>query len=178
MFGVPDPMPGIWQAQITNTAATNNYHFAWFANKAIPSGLQLNNPNGSVNLGDNTTPFNLDWTVPGVPPGLDLRVSLYYTVTNSTALTSTQELGGVIRENLALTDGSYSWDLSSLAFGDYEVYARVYSGQPGSEPIQPTPTITGTNQLPGDFWMTAPGVIHLVTLSLLPHRRAGYGAGQ
>ncbi len=161
LYGIPQPMPGTWQAKIENTAANNDYHFIWFANKAIPAGLQLNSPFGDVFLSDNTTPYNLSWDVPAQPPAVDLRVSLYYTVTNSTALTDTQQLGGVIRENLALSDGSFNWDLSSLAFGDYHVYARVYSGQPGSEPIQPEVNITGTNQIPGDFWMNAPGVIHL-----------------
>jgi hypothetical protein len=160
LYGVPNPMPGTWQAKITNTAANNDYHFAWFANKSLPD-VQLLTPSGTVNLTANNTQYNLQWAVPATPPGVDLRLSLYYTVTNSTALTSTQTLGGVIRENIPLSDGSYNWDLASLAYGDYQVYARVYNGQPGNEPIQPAPTLAGTNQIPGEAWITAPGVIHL-----------------
>lgn len=161
LYGVTNPMPGTWQAKITNTAADNHYHFAWFANKDLPD-MQLQTPAGNVNLSGNNTQYNVQWGVPAVPSGMDLRLSLYYTVTNSTALTTTQTLGGVIRENISVTDGSYAWDLSSLAYGDYQVYARVYSGQSGNEPFLPTPTLTGTNQLPGDLWITAPGVIHLL----------------
>jgi len=160
LYGVPHPMQGTWQAKISNTAAGNDYHFAWFANKAIPE-VDLQTPAGNVSIPDNSGQYNLQWSVPPTPPGLDLRISLYYTVTNSTALTETQNLGGMIRENLPLSSGNYNWDLSSLAFGDYQVYARVYSGQPGNEPIEPSPTLTGTNQIPGEAWVTAPGVIHL-----------------
>ena len=161
LFGVNNPMPGTWQAVIANTAADNDYHFAWFANKGFPNDLMLLTPSGSVTLPANQTTYNVQWAVPPTPPGVDVRLSLYYTVTNSTALTTTQTLGGVIRENLPLSDGNFNWDLSSLAYGDYQVYARVYSGQPGNEPIQPAPTLTGTNQIPGEAWITAPGVIHL-----------------
>jgi hypothetical protein len=156
-YGVPAPMQGQWQAMITNTAADNDYHFAWFANKGIPD-VETLSPNGTVNLSANNASYNIQWGVPlSLPADVDLRISLFYTITNSTAITSTQTLGGVIRENLALTVGNYNWDLSSLAFGDYHVYARVYSGQPGNESIQPTPTISGTNQIPGDAWISAPG---------------------
>ncbi len=161
LYGVTSPMAGTWQAKISNTAANNDYHFAWFANKAIPE-IQLQTPSGNVNLSGNNTQFNVQWDVPSIPTGVDLRMSLFYTVTNSTAITTTQTLGGVIRENIPVLDGSYNWDLSSLAYGDYQVYARVYNGQPGNEPIQPTPTLTGTNQIPGEAWITSPGVIHLL----------------
>ncbi len=161
LYGVAHPMPGTWQAKISNITANNDYHFAWFANKAIPD-VQMQTPAENVNLAGNNSLYNLQWTVPPMPAGMDLRLNLYYTVTNSTAMTATQRLGGVIRENIPVTDGSYNWDLSSLAYGDYQVYARVYSGQPGAEPIQPAPTLTGTNQLPGEAWIRAPGVIHLL----------------
>jgi hypothetical protein len=67
----------------------------------------------------------------------------------------------VIRENLPLSDGSYNWDLSSLAYGDYQVYAHLYNGQPGNDALLPAPTLTGTDQLPGDLWIVAPGILHL-----------------
>lgn len=161
LFGVANPMPGTWQAAIDNTAANNDYHFVWFANKAIPD-VDLLSPAGTVDLAANTTIYNVQWMVPTLPAGVDVRVSLYYSVTNSTVLTETQAAGGVIRENLPLSAGGYAWDLSSLAYGDYRVYARVYSGQPGNAPLEPTPTVTGTDQLPGEAWIIAPGVIRLL----------------
>ncbi len=161
LYGVPSPLPGVWQVKITNAAADNDYHFIYLANKAIPD-VDLLTPVGNVTLPANNASYTIQWSVPGdPPPGVDLRISLYYTATNTTAPTDTQTYGGVIRENLPLTDGSYSWDLSSLAYGNYQVYARVYSGQPGNEPFQPAPTVTGTGQLPGDLVAVAPGVIQL-----------------
>ncbi len=113
LFGVSNPMPGAWQAVIGNTAADNDYHFVWFANKAIPD-VHLLSPAGTVDLSTNTTPYNVQWTVP------------------------------------------------ALAYGDYRAYARVYSGQPGNVSLEPTPTVTGTDQLPGEAWIIAPGVIRLL----------------
>ncbi len=88
-------------------------------------------------------------------------MSLYYTVTAGTALTTTQQYGGVICENLPITQGGYDWDLSYLAKGTYHVYARVYSGQPGNSGIQPHPTTFGTDQVPGTQQVDAPGTIVL-----------------
>jgi len=68
LYGVPNPMPGTWQAKISNTAANNDYHFAWFANKAVPD-VQLLTPAGVVNLATNNTQYNLQWSVPPIPPG-------------------------------------------------------------------------------------------------------------
>ena len=161
LYGVSDPLAGTWQMKITNAAPVNDYHFIYLANKEAPD-VDLLTPATDVTIPANETTYSLQWSVPGnPPPGVDLRMSLYYTVTNTTALTDTQTYGGTIRENLPLTDGSYNWDLFSLAYGDYQVYAKVYDGMAGNDSIQPSPTVTGTNQIPGAFWIEAPGVIHL-----------------
>ena len=162
LYGVPGPLAGVWQMKVSNAAANNDYHFIYLANKAIPD-VDLLTPAGVVIVPANNTTFGITWSTPGDPPaGVDMRISLYYTASNTTAPTSTQTYGGVIRENLPLADGSYNWDLSSLAYGDYRVYARVYSGQPGNEPFQPAPTVTGTGQLPSDLWILAPGQVRLL----------------
>jgi hypothetical protein len=161
LYGVSNPLAGEWQMKITNAAPENDYHFIYLANKKTPE-VELLTPASEVDLSANQTTYDVQWTVPSnPPPGVDLRISLYYSVTNSTALTETQSLGGTIRENLPLNDGSYNWNLSSLAYGDYQVFAKVYSGMSGDDGIQPSPTVTGTDQIPGAFWIQAPGVIKL-----------------
>jgi hypothetical protein len=63
MYGVPNPMPGTWQAKIENTAANNDYHLAWFANKALPE-VDLLTPSGTVKLPAHETTYNVQWSVP------------------------------------------------------------------------------------------------------------------
>jgi hypothetical protein len=53
-------------------------------------------------------------------------------------LTTTQDLGGVIRENLPISATFYDWDLSYLARGIYHIYARV------SDAVGVSATMTST----------------------------------
>jgi hypothetical protein len=161
LYGVQNPMPGIWQAKISNATSNDNYHVLFLANKQPPT-IQFQAPTTTQTLSSNENPYTIRWTPPSnLPSGVDLRVSLYYTVTAGTALTTTQQYGGVIRENLPISQGQYDWDLSYLAKGTYHVYARVYSGQAGNSAIQPKPTNFGTDQVPGYQKVIAPGTIVL-----------------
>ena len=162
LYGVQNPMPGTWQAKISGANSIDDYHVLFLANKKVPA-IQFNAPTTpGETLTSNETTYKIQWEPPAdLPSAVDLRVSLYYTVTASTALTTTQQYGGVIRENLPISQGEYDWDLSYLAKGTYHVYARVYSGQPGDNGIQPAPTTYGSDQVPGYQQVAAPGTIVL-----------------
>ncbi len=164
VYFIPHPAPGGWHARITNVdpAGTDNYHLAFFANKRAPD-VDLLTPAAPDESASTDSPYTIRWSVPAdPPPGVDLRISLYYTATESGALTPTQSYGGVIKENIPLTDGSYDWDMSYQAIGVYQVYAKVADGAtPISGTILPRPTLTGTNQIPTVQKIVAPGSIRL-----------------
>jgi hypothetical protein len=163
-YSIRDPLPGVWQGKVENAAPEDNWHLLFFASKGMPAASLLTpaSPDEPWSAG---TAYTIQWSVPpDLPPGVDVRMSLYYTVSNSGALTPTQQYGGMIAENLPIADGQYSWDTSYLADGTYHVYGRVGSG--GSGQYLPRPTITGTAQLPGVLTVRAPGSILLDDTSL------------
>ena len=180
LYGVPKPISGVWQAKISNATAKDDYHLIFFANKKAPD-VKLLTPasNETVNAsGDATTPqlYPLHWTTPSNGDS-NLRISLYYTAANSTALTGTQPVAGVIRENLPLADGQYNWDISFLARGVYTIYAKI------ADDPSVRATITGTNQTPSNLTVTAPSTLTYtdalpppvptgVTMTVLPLQNA------
>jgi hypothetical protein len=161
LFGVRNPAPGTWHALIGHATPGDDYHLIFFANRKAPS-VQLLNPTASETItaiGDATAPqyYTIHWS-PGTPTNGDpnLRISLYYSATNSTALTDTQPVGGMIRENLPLTLTQYNWDITYLARGKYTVYARI------ADDPSVRATLTGTNQTPATPLVFAPGTLTYV----------------
>ena len=154
MYGVSNPMPGIWTAKISNATSTDDYHFVFFANKKAPTTNLLTPTPGTIVSAtiDSTQPitYRVQWT-PIVTP--DLKLTLFYSSTNAGALTSTQEYGGVIGRDIPASQGYYDWDLSYLGQGRYYVYGYLATGR------DVRPTITGTNQIPGFVQLNAPGTL-------------------
>ncbi len=127
MFGVPNPQPGAWKARIAGATATDDYHLVFFANKRTPQ-LAFTAPAGitTVNAatdGATSQLYRIGWTPPA--DAANLRMTLFYSATNTAALEPTQTAGGVIRENLDPATGFYDWDLSYLGTSDYTVYATL-----------------------------------------------------
>jgi len=166
MYGLRNPQAGVWQAKIADAAADDYWHLTFFANKKMPQ-VVISTPATANEPWDTTQKFPIRWDVPGgIPPGVDVRASFFYTVTQAGALTPTQQYGGEIARNVPLSAHVYEWDLSWLGAGRYQVYARIETG--GSDPYLPRPSPTGTNQLPGVLTVTAPGSL-LVTDPTIPH---------
>lgn len=156
LFGVPDPMPGQWIARITNATSSDDYRLMYFANKDAPE-LAFTAPvaDRTINAtGDSTTaqPYRIQWTPPA--DAANLRLGLYYSATVASALTTTQQYGGTIIENLDPAQGYFDWDLSFLATGDYHIYATL------QDKAGARVTMTGTNQYVGVTPSIAPGVVH------------------
>ena len=166
LYGGPDPMPGAWKARITNATPEDDYHFLFLANKQAPDVQLLTPASAKEPISANNTTYQVRWSVPSdLSPDVDYRISLYYTSTvGSNNLPAGQIAGGVIAENLPLTDGKYDWDLSPLANGVYQVEAVVFSGAPGSQTIQPHPSPFDTDQLPDELRLLSPGSIELSDL--------------
>lgn len=160
LYGLRDPLPGEWQAKVSNIQGDENYHLIFFANKKPPQVDLLTPPAGGEPWYNDAGPYALEWAASDVSPDVDMRISLYYSLTGVPVLTPSQQYSGVIVENWPLTSGSYDWDVTYMATGDYHVYARVTNGH--NKRYQPRPTITGTNQIPGVVTVQAPGVLHIV----------------
>jgi len=154
LYGVANPLPGIWTAKISNATSTDDYHFVFFANKKAPTTSLLTPTPGTIVTAtiDSTQPitYRVQWT-PIVTP--DLKLTLFYSSTNAGLLTSTQEYGGVIGRDISASQGYYDWDLSYLGEGRYYVYGYLATGR------DVRPTITGTNQIPGFAQLNAPGTL-------------------
>lgn len=161
LYGVANPMAGEWQARVENATEMSDYRIAFFANKAAPK-LTFTQPVAVEAISaqaDGTTAQN--YTIRWQPPqdSAHLRLSLYYSVTNGTALTTTQQSGGVIVENLDPALGSYEWDLAYLSTGDFHIYATLQDAA-GSE-ITPT----GKDQYVGVTRSDAPGRLRYTDLT-------------
>ena len=156
LFGVSNPMPGAWQVRISNATPTTDYHILYFANKVTPpidfTAPAVNETVTANNDGTASQAYRIKWTPPA--DSANLRMSLFYSATNAGALTTTQQYGGVIAENIDPALGAHDWDLSFLGTGDYGIYATV------QDKVGANVTPTGTNQYVGVSTSVAPGVIH------------------
>ncbi|MGD8598380.1 MAG: hypothetical protein PVJ26_15245, partial [Anaerolineae bacterium] len=119
MVSVQDPAAGDWTVEINGVGA-GAYNFFYFANNPAPS-LSLNALPDQVIDG---TSIPIDWTSNISAPGA-ATLSLYYEKVSG-GLTTTQEIAGPIVERIPLTpNGTYNWDITNLASGSYQVYARI-----------------------------------------------------
>lgn len=153
MFGVNAPMPGQWLARVEDASPDADYRIAFFANKMTPA-LTFTKPVVTENVaasgnGVQSQYYRIRWTPPAA--SADLRLSLYYAVTDGTALTNSQPSGGVIVENIDPGVGFYDWDLSFHSRGEYQIYATLQD-RAGAD-VSPT----GENQYVGVRRSDAPG---------------------
>jgi hypothetical protein len=156
LFGVSNPMQGTWQVRISNSTPTTDYHIMYFANKVTPQihfiAPSVNQTVTASTNGLTSQAYHIQWTPPA--DSAHLRMSLFYSATNAGALTTTQQYGGVIAENIDPALGAYDWDISFLGTGDYGIYATL------QDKVGANVTPTGTNQYVGVSTSAAPGVIH------------------
>jgi hypothetical protein len=154
LYTALDPMPGVWQATISNATPNDDYHFVYSANRDIPtlSGLSPATDVTVTSSGGDSARQVISWTAPSNAE--DLRVSLYYSTTNP--LTSTV-MSGVIIEDLPAVQGGYSWDMGFLAAGEYQLFATLSDGAQRIRPDAP-----GAQRTPGSSTTLAAGKITLV----------------
>ena len=155
IFGIQDPTPGQWIARVTNATINDDYRMMYFANKATPS-LTFTAPAGVVSInaaGDSTAAqlYEIAWNPP--PNADQLRMTLFYSATVLNPTSTDYEYGGVIRENIDPSTGSYDWDLSHLSSGDYRIYATLQDNK-GSQVSE-----LGTDQFVGISTSLAPGTL-------------------
>ena len=151
IFGASAPMQGIWRARISNATATDDYHLAYFANKTTPP-LVFTAPVGNIALNANThQTYRIAWNPPA--NAANLRLSLYYIGANAGALSETQQVGGMIVQNLNPADGFFDWDITGLRTGEYQIYGRL-EDKAGAN-VSPT----ATNQFVGVTESLTPGRI-------------------
>ncbi len=152
IFGASVPLAqGVWRARIGNATATDDYHLAYFANKTTPP-LAFTAPAGNVALNaDTQQTYRIAWNPPA--NAANLRLSLSYVGTNAGALSETQQVGGMIVQNLDPAVGFYDWDITGLRTGEYQIYGRLEDAA-GADV-----SATGTDQVVGVTESLAPGKI-------------------
>ncbi len=160
LYGVKNPMVGVWQAKVSHATLGDNYKVVYFANKKAPQ-VTLNTPATNEVFATNNMSYTIKWTAPAQSK---LAISLYYSVTETSVLTPSQKPGGVIAEFLPITATQFQWDMSYLATGRYHVYAQVSEPQlaaPGTGYLTQTRPYSLSNQLPGFVTLYAPGTISI-----------------
>lgn len=155
LFGVSAPLPGQWTARVENATPEDDYRILFLANKAAPM-LNFTRP-VAMDLvsatGDGTTaqPYRITWTPP--EDSANLHLSLYYEVSNGTALSENQRAGGVIVERIDPALGFYDWDLAFHSRGEYQIYATLQDRSGAN--VSPT----GGEQYVGVTRSDAPGTL-------------------
>lgn len=152
IFGASAPLvQGVWRARIGNATATDDYHLAYFANKTAPP-LVFTAPTANVALNANThQTYRITWNPPA--NAANLRLSLSYVGTNAGALSETQQVGGMIVQNLDPAVGFFDWDITGLRTGEYQIYGRLEDAAGANV------SATGTDQIVGVTESLAPGKI-------------------
>ena len=151
VFGTSTPMQGVWRARISNATATDDYHLAYFANKTTPT-LTFTAPTGNIALNADThQTYRIAWDPPA--NAANLRLSLSYVGANAGALSETQQVGGMIVQNLDPAAGFFDWDITGLRTGEYQIYGRLEDAAGANV------SATGTDQVVGVTESQAPGVI-------------------
>lgn len=130
LVGVQGPLPGAWQAKISNLSedGIEHYKFIFFANKGAPGSPD--NPGmftAPVQANDvGTGSYSIEWDVPPATP-VSSTISLY-ALRITGAITGNLDLDIPIVKNLPFTAGRYVWNTAHLANGSYQVYAEVDDG--------------------------------------------------
>ncbi len=103
-----------------------------------------------------TTSYQVAWAY--TPSGSAATLSLYYDATG-VGYTGTLIASGLNPANVDATHGSYTWDTSALAVGQYYIYAQLvkggsvidqtYARWPIVKVVIPAPTVTGISPTAG-----------------------------
>ncbi len=144
------PTAGVWRARIDNATVQDDYHLAYFANKATPT-LQFTQPSAPVKRTATNPTYRIEWTPP--PHADQLRLSLFYTGLNQNLPNRMQQDGGVIVQHIDPNVGFYDWDLRPLPTGQYQISARL-EDQSGA-----AVSALGEDQFIGVTTSVAPGTL-------------------
>jgi hypothetical protein len=158
LYGARDPMPGRWQAKVSNAAPGDDYHLVFFANKKTPA-VAFTAPAADQNFSTNNLTYTIAWQAPATSP---LNISLYYSLTEAPVLSPDQTYGGVIVEHLPVTATQFAWNLSYLGSGRYHIYGLVSDPRlaASGSPTQSKP-FTLSAEAPGVTLARAPGTIRI-----------------
>ena len=123
--------PGNWKLNLSNIGVgmpgslTNNYRIMWFTDPPAPT-VQWVTPVVSDTLPVGNQ-LNLEWTAlrAGQPVSNAVEMELIYTPVISKPVDLEEFNGTLIANRVKANAGSYSWDVSSLASGEYAVGARI-----------------------------------------------------
>ena len=154
-YGVTNPAEGTWQAKISNASSDDYWHLMFLANKRVPD-FNLLTPAAAVTWDPNTDGlYPITWDVPAeYASDPNLAVSLHYTKTVSGVVTPTT---GLIVDKEPFMGGGYSWDMSYLGEGTYQVWGMLSNGGDGYYHAHPEPL--GDDQWMGVSRSLAPGTI-------------------
>ncbi len=134
-------MPGNWKLTIDNiggglpTSLTNNYRIMWFTDPPRPSfDWQTPLLPGTMPVGNTIT---LEWTALRAGQALDphVEMELIYVPVGQKPTDKDTFDGTLIANRLSAADGSYAWDVSGLASGEYAVAARLDDRFAGNGPV-------------------------------------------
>jgi len=166
-FGVPEAAiaSGQWQIQMSNVITSpqatyqTNYQIIYISEPPPPS-LSWNWPSAIGSTPGGGSVATLDWTaLRGTQPLTPAtKIELFYTPIDQKPVTPTLMAGALITSQIAANLGTYTWDTSGLASGEYAVGGRIddhakanghiVAWAPGSLVISdttppPVPTIAG-----------------------------------
>jgi hypothetical protein len=158
--------PGTWQLRLLGpglnwpSSSIEHHYSILFATDPPPPTLTWSNPLSQV---DGTGQITLAWSALRASQPITERMELFYTPLDSKPLTDTEPISAtMIANGIHASDGSYLWDTSPLASGEYAVGARIddhrrgnghiVSWAPGSVVINdttppPAPVISGEKAL-------------------------------
>jgi hypothetical protein len=116
---VANPLPGDWKVEINGVDA-GPFNFAYFANNSAPKLSFETLPIQAIDQ----PAVPLRWTS-DIGEDAQAYVSLYYELITDPL---SRPVSGPIVERLPLeSSGEYDWDVTGLATGSYQVYARIDS---------------------------------------------------
>jgi hypothetical protein len=157
---------GTWKLQLLgpglnfpSSTIKHNYSIL-FATDPPPPTLNWSNPVGQV---DGSGQITLQWSALRATQPITERMELFHTPLAAKPVTDTEIISATMIENgIHASDGSYLWDTSALASGEYAVGARIddhhhgnghiVSWAPGSVVINdttppPAPIVSGEKAL-------------------------------
>jgi hypothetical protein len=133
-FGVAEAAiaSGVWHVQMSNVITDTqaqvqtNYQILYAAEPPPPT-LTWTSPasTGTTPGAGGTT--SLEWTAlrAGQPLTPGIQIELFYTPADQKPVTPTVMMGTLIANQIAASDGSYTWDTNGLASGEYAVGGRI-----------------------------------------------------